>query len=1505
MFETLRQVFRGLWFVSRAKVLALAILAAIAFLCLADTAGAKPLVLSDTVTLMDGEPYEAEISFMSDVCDLSSLTVEAHWTFNHTKMEIDRVAGTTDDVSTYKISGTAAGNGLDTLEVLTTCGRAVFYADVEGTNEGTPTGDSATTTELTLPANPSPAGSQLSFTATVQSTDDSTPLSASGTVTFNFGNGINDSCQSTSSSFDAGSATLTVTCLYSYSLAGRQTVTAAYNDSTGTFSDSSASADLDIQPVVAALAPASGPTTGSTEVMLTGKGFTGNSTVSFGSVSAAVVSYVSSTTLKALSPPTNSGAGSVHVTVTEGNITSATSHADAFDYVDVAPALIATQIAVSAATPIRAGDTATYQATVTSGGGNAVESGTVTFRSDNTVVCTVTSPVQPGLWECLDHAITVGAHAITASFDSEDTYAASTTANAFNVDAMAPPTMTAAFNSSSITTAGSATLTLTFTNPHANPLALESLSYAATLSGKNLTLGAGSCAGANLSGNNLVVGPSSTNLGPGDFCTVIVNVPVGQDTGTVKLVSINLEATAGHNLALSGTPASTSVQVIASPTANDKSNVLVSYNTGTSIDLSNNVSDATRVRPATAPAHGALNVNTGNNAAGKTLTYTPAAGYHGADNFTYYAVNDTGDLSSSAATVSITVGDPSLSVSLPVMSAKAGETYSNILQISGGASPYSCILNSGTAPDGVTVNSDCSISGKPASTGAFNFTVLVRDSSSGNTPYTQDSGNLSIAVNCPTNADPPVITSVTAADGQATVSFNAITTDAYHCTQNSSFTVTSSPDDKTGNGASSPITVSGLTNGTAYTFVVTGSNGSTSAPSNSVTPRGGQTISFADPGDQAFGTTPTLMATASSHLAVEFISETQQVCTISTDGKLAFLKAGTCTIDARQPGNAGVTAADQVQRSFAVVASQQTITFNDPGTQVFGTTPTLVATASSSLTVEFTSETQQVCTVTKAGKLNFLKTGLCTIDANQPGNAGVATADQVQRSFSISAAGQTIAFANPGDKAIGTSPVITATASSGLAVSFTSTTAAVCTITPTGTLTPLVAGPCTIAADQPGNANFSAAPQVARTFTITKTDVKAVATTIGGFVSDRAGQIVDNMFDMGSNIDRLNDAAGNSGGSANLTDTGNDTAGLPLPSAMGYATTPHMQNGTLIPVATEPSSPSGMSDLFGLQTMLRNAMQNAGQSGSMDRFSYSGLFDANVDAHNGLAANFRTSLSQIAKFNERLQAQDAATLGIGHSAMPHGFSPFDVWLQGTYAGYGSLRSGQFGLFSIGTDYVFNPDFMLGIFSQIDTMNQTSGTGMTGLGWMAGPYATARLQDNLFWNARAAFGTSNNRLAGTDSLTSTRWLASTSLTGRWKLSEQLTISPDLSFTYFTDTTAAYVNSLGAPIPSVKTELGQIKLSPAITYGFVTDSGFWFEPSLTPELIWNFASTNVDGLGPLSDTATGPQGLRGKIKAGMAIKTPGLVSISIYGSYDGIGMANYSAIAAQAQVNVSLN
>lgn len=86
-----------------------------------------------------------------------------------------------------------------------------------------------------------------------------------------------------------------------------------------------------------------------------------------------------------------------------------------------------------------------------------------------------------------------------------------------------------------------------------------------------------------------------------------------------------------------------------------------------------------------------------------------------------------------------------------------------------------------------------------------------------------------------------------------------------------------------------------------------------------------------------------------------------------------------------------------------------------------------------------------------------------------------------------SSAGQTvqqiITFDNPGTQTVGAPLALSATANSDLAVSFASTTPSICTVFGT-TVTFGAAGTCTIDASLAGNGTYSAASQVAQSFTV-------------------------------------------------------------------------------------------------------------------------------------------------------------------------------------------------------------------------------------------------------------------------------------------------------------------------------------------------------------------------------------------------------------------------------------
>ena len=194
----------------------------------------------------------------------------------------------------------------------------------------------------------------------------------------------------------------------------------------------------------------------------------------------------------------------------------------------------------------------------------------------------------------------------------------------------------------------------------------------------------------------------------------------------------------------------------------------------------------------------------------------------------------------------------------------------------------------------------------------------------------------------------------------------------------------------------------------------------------------------------------TVSATSSSGLTVTFTTTTPTVCSSGgTDGAtITLLGAGTCTVQAEQAGNAAYTPATPVAQSFTVTKVDQTITFAALSDRTALQSPLLVsATASSTLTATFTTTTPSVCTAggTDGATITLVAVGICTVEADQAGNATYNAAPPVARSFTVTKADQTITFGALTDVPLGPPITVGATASSGLPVAFSTTTPGVCT----------------------------------------------------------------------------------------------------------------------------------------------------------------------------------------------------------------------------------------------------------------------------------------------------------------------------------------------------------------------------------------------------------------------------------------------------------------------------
>jgi hypothetical protein len=226
-------------------------------------------------------------------------------------------AGTTLSASTGTVSGTPTIAG------------AFSYA-IKATDSGSP---AQTATQVSSGII---APSTLTLVATAASTTQvgqfyrQTNVAGGGTTPYSYT--VSVGTLPTGTTLNASNGTVFGT--PSASGAFSYTITATDSSSptaqTATQASSGTIAPATLTPTVTGIGPNGGPPAGGTSVTITGTNLTGATAVSFGGANAAQVAVNSATEITALSP---AGAiGTVNVTVTTPNGTSATSAADQFTY---------------------------------------------------------------------------------------------------------------------------------------------------------------------------------------------------------------------------------------------------------------------------------------------------------------------------------------------------------------------------------------------------------------------------------------------------------------------------------------------------------------------------------------------------------------------------------------------------------------------------------------------------------------------------------------------------------------------------------------------------------------------------------------------------------------------------------------------------------------------------------------------------------------------------------------------------------------------------------------------------------------------------------------------------------------------------------------------------------------------------------------------------------------------------------------------------------------------
>jgi len=170
--------------------------------------------------------------------------------------------------------------------------------------------------------------------------------------------------------------------------------------------------------------------------------------------------------------------------------------------------------------------------------------------------------------------------------------------------------------------------------------------------------------------------------------------------------------------------------------------------------------------------------------------------------------------------------------------------------------------------------------------------------------------------------------------------------------------------------------------------------------------------------------------------------------------------------------------------------TQQLITFSSSppsGAAYLGSYPIAAHGGASGNPVLFSSTTPAVCKPGAVNTFDFIGVGTCTIQAIQAGNSRYSAASNAQ-SFAIGQASQKIAITTtPSNPTYNGAPYTVQATAAGGAVTFSADPSSVaCGVSSTGSVTFTAAGDCIIDANQPGNADYSAAAMVQQTFVVAR-----------------------------------------------------------------------------------------------------------------------------------------------------------------------------------------------------------------------------------------------------------------------------------------------------------------------------------------------------------------------------------------------------------------------------------
>lgn len=310
---------------------------------------------------------------------------------------------------------------------------------------------------------------------------------------------------------------------------------------------------------------------------------------------------------------------------------------------------------------------------------------------------------------------------------------------------------------------------------------------------------------------------------------------------------------------------------------------------------------------------------------------------------------------------------------------------------------------------------------------------------------------------------------------------------------------------------------------------------------------------------------------------------------------------------------------------------------------------------------------------------------------------------------------------------------------------------------------------------------------------------------------------------------------------------------------------------------------------------------------------------AGADGDNRTRLSFASSLSQIVRSQAGAtpSADGGEMMALGRTASPRRSAPapaagIDVWVEGHYSAYrdrpdAGRSNGRFGIVYVGADYLLTPAILIGTLVQFDWTEERgglAGSSVDGRGYMAGPYASAKLSQHLFFDARIAWGTSDNTVnpfgVYADDFSTSRRLAEAKLTGNWRFGS-VRVTPSLAYSFVEEKQGSYTDALGISIPSQAVSLSRLSFGPEIAYRISQADGVIWEPFVSVRGVWDDTSSR----GTVGGFATGGDDAHAAVQAGVLARSPGGLSLRAAGSYDGLwSSTGFRDIGGQLWLSIPL-